>query len=57
MIEVEQRARMARIEDGGEVRADLQAQGLHEYSAKRVVDAHAALHLSSIRHAPHLVLC
>ena len=54
MVQIEQRARMARVEDGGQVSAD--REGVHEHLAKLVVDDHALLGLPALRHVPVLVL-
>ena len=54
VVQIEQRARMARVEDGGQVSAD--REGVHEHLAKLVVDDHTLLGLPALRHVPVLIL-
>ena len=54
VVQIEQRARMARVEDCGQVSAD--REGVHEHLAKLVVNDHALLGLPALRHVPVLVL-
>ena len=54
VVQIEQRARMARVEDCGQVSAD--REGVHEHLAKLVVDDHALLGLPALWHVPVLIL-